>query len=114
MAANAQSTQGGNESFVPISASQAFEAPGGAAGPATSAIGPVNLSFLDGTFTVGGAGNYTPASYSVSTPNGQVLPADMPSGGIVALPSAGGISATWLILGAAAAVLVAWYFLRRK
>jgi hypothetical protein len=116
MTASAQSNQGGNDSFVPVSGSTAFEAPGGAAAPATSAVGPLNLSFLDGTFQVGGYGNYGPQTSANLTPQGQVLPADMPLGGIFGsapAASSGGISATWLILGAAA-VLAAYFFLRKR
>jgi hypothetical protein len=113
MPANANSTQGGNESFIPISASNAFEAPGGAAGPATSAIGPLNLSFLDGTFQVGGTGNYGPVVSGATTSQGQTLPADLPFGGTTA-PASSGISTTWLIVGAGAALLAAWFFLRKR
>lgn len=106
---SASSAQGGNESFIPISASNAFDLSGGQAGPssANSEFGPSNFS--DGAFQVGGAGNLAAQPSAVTTSQGLTNPADMlPLG---ALGGSSSSSVSWLLIAGAA--LVGWYFLRK-
>ncbi len=72
------------------------------------------VSFLDGPFQVGGAGNtsVTPESVSAPTmPQGYRSPADLQYGGLYG-SSSSGISPWLLIIGGLAAV--AFFFLRHR
>ncbi len=94
---------------IPVSALN-----GGDAAPSgvTSTFGAI--SFLDGAFQVGGAGNtaFTPESVSApTTPQGARLPVDLSYGRYA--PSSSGLSTTWLLIGGGLA-LVAFFFLRHR
>ena len=104
---NSASVSGSTGYNIPVNALN-----GGEAGPssANSVFGAV--SFLDGSFQVGGAGNTSFAPESVSaptTPQGARLPADISYG--FAPRSSGGLS--WLLIIGGLG-LVAFFFLRHR
>ena len=111
--AQANSQQGGNESFVPVSASNALELPGGPSGPAYSGF-TGGISFLDGAFQIGtGNSAFAPETASApTTAQGLRLPSDIGGGYAPALASSTA-SSPWLMLALGAAALVAYLFLGR-
>lgn len=110
----ATSAQGGNQSFIPISASNAFDLSGGPATSAADSTFGASL-FSDGAFQVGGTGNSAlqPLTQSSAQTTSQGLrnPADMLPTPIAGASSSSG-SMTWLLIAGGVA-LVAFYFLRK-
>ncbi len=109
---NSASVSGSTGYNIPINLLNGGEA---APSSAQSTFGAV--SFLDGAFQVGGAGNsaFTPESVSAPTmPQGYRSPADLSSYRTLgAASSSGGLSTTWLlIIGGLAAA--AFFFLRHR